>query len=470
MGIKNLQKVLRPAVTAAGIFSLIHAQQARKDLTSKMECILFQDPLTGGANERKFVQEAQRILCSADKKNYAVVAFHVKGFRIINEMFGYENGTKVLHGIHWVFTNNIGAQELSAHVHADHFLLLLSFQSRTDLLNKIKRICSELENTVEFYGIHYKMAPAFGVCECPSCSNPDLHKLICHAAFALKAGVKMDNLPVSFYDEQSRIREMTLKNMEDRLEPAMKNKEFVVYYQPKYSVADETLCGAEALVRWKTDDDTLVPPGEFIPVFERKGKIAKLDRYIFRQVCRDIRKWTDEGRKPVPISVNLSRVNLLHPSVAEEYRKEASRYGISVHLLELEVTESAFAQNEPVLKESLHKLVSAGFSLSIDDFGSAYSSLKTLYDIPARSLKLDREFLNGFDAGRRGRAIISSVIDLAGKLHMDVIAEGVETREHLEFLRKIHCTAAQGYYFSPPMPERQFANLLSVAEKKAYSD
>jgi GGDEF domain-containing protein len=99
MGIKNLQKVLRPAVTAAGIFSLIHAQQARKDLTSKMECILFQDPLTGGANERKFVQEAQRILCSADKKNYAVVAFHVKGFRIINEMFGYENGTKVLHGI-----------------------------------------------------------------------------------------------------------------------------------------------------------------------------------------------------------------------------------------------------------------------------------------------------------------------------------------------------------------------------------
>ncbi|MFU0831390.1 MAG: putative signaling protein [Oscillospiraceae bacterium] len=466
MSAKCLRKVLRPVVTAAGIYSLIRARKVQKNLTCKMEQILFEDPLTGGANERKFMCQAQGILRSADKKNYAVIAFHVKGFRIINEMFGYENGTKVLRGIHWVFEKNTEAEELSAHVHADRFLLLLSFQSRTDLLDRIQKICADLENTVEFYGIHYKMVPAFGVCECFSNSDADdIHTLICRAVFALKDGVKMENLPVSFYEEQSKIREMTLKNMEDRLESAMKNGEFVVYYQPKYLVSDETLCGAEALVRWKTEDNTLVSPGEFIPVFERDGKIAQLDRYIFRQVCKDIRKWTEEGRNVVPISVNLSRVNLLHPSIAEEYRKEASRYGVSVHLLELEVTESAFAQNEPVLKETLQKLVSTGFSLSIDDFGSEYSSLKTLYDIPAHSLKLDREFLTGFHFGKRGRAIISAVIDLAAKLHMTVIAEGVETREHLDFLKKIHCTAAQGYYFSPPMPERQFANVLP-AEKK----
>lgn len=470
MSRNKLRKILCSAVTAGGIYSLIRAKQVQKDLACKMERTLFRDPLTGGANERKFMSQAQHILCGADKKNYAVVAFHVKGFRIINEMFGYENGTKVLRGIQWVFEKNMGAEELSAHVHADQFLLLLSFQSKTELLDRIQKICADLENTVEFYGIHYKMEPAFGVCECSADSETDLHKLICRAAFALKSGVEMDNLPVSFYDEQSKIRDMTLKNMEDRLESAMKNGEFVVYYQPKYSVSDETLCGAEALVRWKTQDGTLVPPGEFIPVFEQDGKIAKLDRYIFRQVCRDIRKWTEEGRKVVPVSVNLSRVNLLHPSIAEEYRKEASRYGVSVHLLELEVTESAFAQNESVLKESLHKLVSAGFSLSIDDFGSDYSSLKTLYDIPAHSLKLDREFLNGFDCGKRGRAIISSVIDLAGKLNMAVVAEGVESREHLEFLKKIHCTEAQGYYFSPPMPEQQFADLLLVVKKQADSD
>ncbi|OCN00270.1 hypothetical protein A7X67_09390 [Clostridium sp. W14A] len=459
--------VLSPLLTAAGLFALLTAQKSRKVLTRRLEAASDEDPVTGGANERKFLAEAGRLLRSAGSKNYAVIAFHVRGFRGINEVFGYRNGTRVLHGIHWVFMRHTEKGELSAHVYADRFLLLLSFQDREELCLRIKNICADLKNTIEFYGIHYELSPAFGVCECPEAGTADVRELVNRAVIALKTGRTYEKLPCAFYDEQIRTRQITLKNMADRLSPAMQNREFVVYYQPKYSVAEETLFGAEALVRWRTNPQTLVPPGEFIPEFERTGKIAELDRYVFRQVCSDIRKWMDEGREPAPVSVNLSRVNLLDFSIAEEYRAQAAKFGVPAGLLELEVTESAFAQDGPALEAAMKKLTDAGFSLSIDDFGSDYSSLKMLYDVPAQTLKLDREFLNGLNSGERGRAVVSAVAGLAKKLHMTVVAEGVETEEQLEFLKKIRCAAAQGYYFSPPVPEEQYAALLPAAEKRA---
>lgn len=466
---KRRRGAARPLLLAAWIIALLKMRESRKTLISRKERLPYEDPLTGGANEKKFVVEARRLLGPADRRKYALVAFHVKEFGVINEIFGYRNGTKVLQGIHWVFVKNLGKDELSAHVYADRFLLLLQCRDRADLAEKLNRICADLKSTIEFYGIHYELSPAFGVCECPAGIAEDVQELISRAVMSLKADPFPDCPPCAFYEDRMRISRMTLKNMADRLEPALKNREFVVYYQPKYSTADETLYGAEALVRWRTDRDTLVPPGEFIPAFERSGKIAELDRYVFRQVCRDLRKWLDEGKEAVPVSVNLSRVNLLDPSVAGEYRAEAAKLDVPAGLLELEVTESAFAQDAAALEESMRRLGAAGFSLSVDDFGSEYSSLKMLYDVPAQTIKLDRDFLNGLGFGERGEAVVSSVIGLAEQLHMSVVAEGVETREQLEFLKKIRCTAVQGYYFSPPVPERRFVALLPVKEIKKQS-
>lgn len=461
--------VVRPVLLAAWFLALLKMREDRRILLSRQERLPYEDPLTGGANEKKFVEEARRLLGSAEGKHYAVVAFHVREFGVINEVFGYRNGTKVLQGIHWVFMKNLGKDERSAHVYADRFLLLLACRDRADLKDRLKQIYADLKDTIEFYGIHYELSPAFGVCECRAGNSEDVQELISRAVMALKTDNNSNNPPCAFYEDRMRISRMTLKNMEDRLGPAMKKREFVVYYQPKYSTADNTLFGAEALVRWRTDPHTLVAPGEFIPAFERSGQIAELDRYVFRRVCHDLRKWKDEGREAVPISVNLSRVNLLNPSVAGEYRALAARSGVPAGLLELEVTESAFTQNAAALEESMKKLSAAGFSLSIDDFGSEYSSLKMLYDIPAQTIKLDRDFLNGLDLGERGEAVVSAVIDLAEQLHMAVVAEGVETKEQLEFLKKIRCTAVQGFYFSPPIPERQFADLLTVKERKKQS-
>lgn len=453
-------RIARPASAAAGALLLLGMARSRRGLVRKLRRLAYEDPLTGGANEQRFLAEAERLLSSRPKLPRAVVAFHVEKFRVVNELFGYDNGTKVLHGIDWVLRRNTGAGELCAHLQADRFALLLSAPDRDALTERLERICTDLKNTIEFYGIHYELMPFFGVCECPEDGKADVRGLLNRAITAQKADRLPGGGPCAFFDERMRLEQMTLKNMADRLGPAMEHREFEVWYQPKYELSGWTLCGAEALVRWRTDPETVVPPGEFIPVFERSGRITELDRYVFEQVCRDLDRWRKEGRAAVPVSVNLSRVNLLNPSLAREYRAAADSLGAPAELLELELTESAFSQDSGTLAEAMERLREAGFTLSVDDFGSGYSSLNLLRDIPARVLKLDRDFLSGLEESERGRTIVAAAVGLAAELGMTVVAEGVETRAQAEFLRDIRCTAAQGYYFSPPVPVERFEAML----------
>lgn len=459
---KKLRGLLRPVSAGAGVLLLLGMERSRKNLLRDLRRLAYEDPMTGGANERGFLTEAERILAARPRVPRAVVAFHVEKFRVVNELFGYENGTKVLRGIGWVLRKNTGRTELWAHVQADRFLLLLSAPDRDALTERLDRIRADLKNAIEFYGIHYELTPSFGVCECPAGPLPGVPELVDRAVTAQKADRPAGSGPYAFYDDRMRLLQMTLKNMADRLEPAMKNREFVVYYQPKYRVSGDGLYGSEALVRWRTDPETLVPPDEFIPVFERSGRITELDRYVFARVCRDIRRWMDSGREVAPVSVNLSRANLFDPSLADKYREEALRCGVPTELLELELTEGAFSQDGGAVTRALEKLRGAGFSLSVDDFGSGFSSLNLLRDVPAQVLKLDRGFLAGLAGSERGRAIVEAVVGLAEKLRMAVVAEGVETREQLDFLRGIGCAAAQGFYFSPPLPESGFRALLPL--------
>lgn len=447
---------------AAGL-ALFKMRKDKKSLSFRLEKEKYEDPVTGGANEEKFIQEAKRILKSPDWRNYAVVSFHLERFCMINELFGYSNGTKVLKGIHWVLAKHFDKNELCAHVYGDRFLLLVKGQNREALSARIKMIREDLKNTIEFYGIHYEMVPIFGVCECSVLEKPDPYELINCANVAMKNKGTDENQSGIFYGEQIKIRQMTLKNMVDRLDSALENHEFVVYYQPKYCVSGEKLFGAEALVRWRTDPETLVSPGEFIPVFEKSDKIGELDRYVFHRVCQDIQTWLSRGKAVVPVSVNLSRVNLRDPSIADQYRGDAAKVGVPLNLLELEVTESAFVEDGAALNQALKKLNDAGFALSIDDFGSDYSALKMLQSVPAHTLKLDRAFFNDFN--ERSRVIVSAVVRLAKTLQMDVIAEGIETKEQLDFLKTIQCSAVQGYYFSPPISQEKYSELLPLQEE-----
>ncbi len=418
------------------------------------------DELTGGPDEKMFLEEAEKILRESGKDRYAVVSFHVNRFKYINDLFGYENGDKVLKGIYRAMASNLILPELCARRNADRFVLLLKYRQRSDLENRLNQISADIYRTIEFYGMHYTLKFCMGVYECGKNSPLGVAVMVDRAVIAQDWVEPADSPPYRFFEEAMRTGEIIAKNMEDRLLPALENREFILYYQPKYRLDTGALAGCEALVRWKTDENTLVPPNEFIPVFEKSRAILPLDRYIFEEACRSVRRWLESGKRVVPVSVNLSRMHLFDLSFIEDYKATADSCRIPCGLLELELTESALSENAPAMRSAAEKLHKNGFSLSIDDFGTGYSSLGMLKDIPADTLKLDRSFLLGSSDSARGKKLIENVVRLVRDLGMTPLAEGVETKEQVEFLKGIRCDLAQGYYYAKPLPASEYERLL----------
>ncbi|MEG2192296.1 MAG: EAL domain-containing protein, partial [Oscillospiraceae bacterium] len=234
-----------------------------------------------------------------------------------------------------------------------------------------------------------------------------------------------------------------------------------IYLQPKLNIQVNKMCGAEALVRWRHPIRGLLSPGEFIPVFERNGFIIKLDYYVWEQVCKCLRRWLDEGKTPYPISVNVSRVNLYNPKLAELILQLVKKYNLSPSLLNLELTESAYTDNPIAASETIALLQSYGFVILMDDFGSGYSSLNILKDISVDELKIDMRFLSETKIPGRGENIIASVVRMAKWLNIPVVTEGVETKEQTDFLRSIGCDCIQGYYYAKPMKVSEYEDLCN---------
>ena len=276
-------------------------------------------------------------------------------------------------------------------------------------------------------------------------------------------GVQTCALPIlhheAFYTEQMGKEMQREQQIINEMDTALEEKQFVVYFQPKYELDGYTPRGAEALVRWKKPDGTMVSPGEFIPVFEKNGFIIKLDYYVWDQVCQLIATALRAGRKPDPISVNVSRVNLYNPNFLESLVNLVEKYRIPPEYLHLELTESVFSDTENVILNAVNYLHKAGFTILMDDFGSGYSSLNVLKDIDLDVLKIDMKFLSkGKDDGR-GEKILAAVIQMAKALDMPVIAEGVEEKKQVQMLKRLGCNYIQGYYFAKPMPQEDYERL-----------
>jgi EAL domain-containing protein (putative c-di-GMP-specific phosphodiesterase class I) len=246
--------------------------------------------------------------------------------------------------------------------------------------------------------------------------------------------------------------------------------------QPKYGLKSRHIEGAEALIRWNSKEFGFIYPDEFIPLCEKNGFVVELDFFILEEVCKAMRRWIDDGKTPVVISVNQSRLHLNYDDFIWRLREIVDKYEIPYEYIELELTESVFTENAEQLIKVMQKLHEIGFKLSIDDFGSGYSSLNMLKDIPADVVKIDREFFNGTVNSEKGRAVISTVVDLAKNLNMEVISEGVETVEQVEFLSGIDCAMVQGFYFAKPMTIEAFEKMwyadleLIEQEKEAEED
>ena len=255
------------------------------------------------------------------------------------------------------------------------------------------------------------------------------------------------------------------RRIEDDMEKALENHEFQVYLQPKYSTKAEVLSAAEARVRWTHPVLGFISPGKFTPIFERNGFILQLDDYMLTEVAKLQAAWLEQGKQLVPISVNVSRAHFAEENLAEHICSIVDKFKVPHEYIELELTESAFFDDKTVLLTTVRKLKEFGFKVSMDDFGAGYSSLNSLKELPLDIIKLDAEFFRSVDDIERSNLIVGQTISLAKKLGMEIVAEGIETRDQVDFLAKQDCDLIQGFYFSKPLPVTEFEERAYPKEK-----
>ena len=266
---------------------------------------------------------------------------------------------------------------------------------------------------------------------------------------------------VTYFDEKIRNRMTEEHELEKMMHSALENDEFKLFIQPKHRVGDGALGGAEALVRWISPEKGFISPGKFIPLFEKNGFVGPVDNYILEQLCIFQRNRLRRGYKTVPISVNVSRVQLSDPNLAHEICAIVDKHSVPHKYIDIELTESACFDDMEVLVNTITKLRSMGFPVSMDDFGSGYSSLNLLKELPFDTLKIDGEFFRNVTDANRANIVVKNIIDLAKSLHMTVVAEGIETQEQVDFLRTTECDLIQGYFYSKPISAKDFEEYMS---------
>lgn len=452
--------ILCAALAVIFLTFLLYIHKIEQQKKQELSNIMYVDNITGGYSFARFCVEAQKCVEQAPA-GAAYIIMDIDKFKVINELFGYEEGNKTLCFIWNMWKSCNRADEIFARRIADRFVGLWYFEDREELNERLEGFVELLQNQISESKYDYTLKVTMGVYIIKDKSE-DIQNMMNYAVMAHASIKGQEDAWYAFYDDDFREKLLQNKLMEDQMKRALKTKEFVVYYQPKYSAATKELVGAEALVRWKKADGGTVMPGEFIPLAERNGFINYLDKYIFTEVCKKQKEWMEAGKKIVPVSVNLSRRHLYDDEFMEEYRNIVEDIELPVEYVQLELTESAIFENQEALCQIIDKLHASGFRILMDDFGTGYSSLMMLKSIPIDILKLDKSFVDDFDDSR-GEEIIRSVIQLAQALHIDVTAEGVETEAQYIFLKKLGCNIIQGFYFARPMPDTEFEEMLETA-------
>ena len=430
------------------------------------------DPLTGGRTKNKFIADAARLAKKSGDK-WAMMIFDIDKFKYVNDRLGYEEGNRILERVYKTLSDKMESDELFARLNDDYFACLVHNAGDNELNTRFSAIFAEFDRRNALF-VNYPIVFSAGVCRLGQCmenGSIDINAALDRCQIAKRTLKGAHYTSIAFYDGKIRENALREKDFENVMPLALERHEFECYLQPKYGLASRRIEGAEALIRWNSKEFGFVCPGDFIPISEKNGFVVELDFFILEEVCKAMRRWIDGGKTPVVVSVNQSRLHLNDDDYIWRLREIVDKYDIPYKYIELELTESVFTENAEKLLQIMHKLHDIGFKLSLDDFGSGYSSLNMLKDIPVDVVKIDREFFNGTVNSQKGRAVISTVVDLASKLNMNVISEGVETIEQVEYLTDIRCDMVQGYYFAKPMKihefeERWFGEMEADAESK----
>ena len=421
------------------------------------------DKMTGLFTKNHFYSQTYKMLSEFPEYHYIFIRFDIDRFSLINSYFGIATGDNLIKHIatyfpplvknakHYTY-GRIDGDVFAACVSFDHS----KFASEEEFANKI---VSEAKNILGKFDTEFDIVPSFGFYSIPDNTiRPD--KLFDRASLAAKTCKGSYTKLFTWYNdsmEQQQINDQTIAN---EMTHALEEAQFVPYFQPKYDLRTNKIAGAEALIRWQHPEKGLIPPGMFIPVFERNGFVSKVDYFMWETVCKTLRNWIDTGKTILPISINVSRINLYNPLLVDLICNLIEKYEIPPNLLNIELTESSYVDNPEIILTTMQRLQEKGFVIMMDDFGSGYSSLNVLKDMPVDVLKIDMKFLSKETDDGRSESIIASIVRMAKWLNMTCIAEGAETFNQVQFLKNIGCEFAQGYYYSKPVPKEEYERLV----------
>ncbi len=452
--------ILGSIIVATSYLIFMNMLKIQKKATAILEEMVFVNKLTGHRSYEKFKIDAKDILSKKHHTDqYALISIDVDKFKYINDMFGYNEGDRLICFIESVFLSDCKNNELVAHISADDFVLLLKFDTRENLCSRLRKFKESIGEYKRPQGKNYEISMAIGVYEIDNIQI-DIDSMKDRADIPRKQTKNNKNISYAFYDEAVRTRILQDRELENSMNTALEQNEFVVMYQPKFWVKDGSLAGAEALIRWKRRDGSLLNPDIFIPLFEENGFIISLDKYVFNQMCSDIHRWIKQGYRVMPISSNLSRKNIVIKDLPDEYDAIANSYGIPKELIALELTETAFIENESIIGKFVQNIRNRGISVIMDDFGTGFSSLNLLLSIDIDTLKIDRSLVNSIDTNAKSHAVLDMAIQLMHQWNVTVNAEGVETAEQYKCLKQLNCDEVQGYHLARPLSVTEFEKLM----------
>ena len=441
-------------ITGLLIFLLITIILTNYVKNKRLYNLIYVDPITNGYSYTKFSNEV--LLRGDSHKKKALLALDLNNFKLVNTLFGYENSNKILKEITQLINKRCSNNGFSTRKMADHYLIYYEYGNEDKLIHFIENLYQDI-CALKIFETDYMIVPSIGVYTFTKLEE-SIESLENKAIIAWK-NIKKDNY--TYYDIfNDKVLSEMLENKKilDKLIKAIDNDKLDVYYQPKYDTISKKIIGAEALLRFKDSDGTMISPAVFVPIAEESGFVTMIDDYVLKKVCIDINYLKEKGFE-IPISINLSRKKLENGNFVKKYLEIMKNLNVCVNDIEIEITEGTILSDNKAIKRSVKSLKKHGFNILVDDFGTGYSSISILKDLDIDEIKIDRSFI--IDNSEKGREIIKYVFNLALALNVKTTAEGVETEEQYNLVKSFKCNTIQGYYFSKPIPFNDFIIELS---------
>lgn len=453
------QKVLH--LISKEVFQQCSRAMMQKLLTHVMQT----DMATGVANQAAFMEHVVKLFVQKKLDGFVVLFFNIHNFKYVNKVFPYDEGDKVLKK----YANEVNSycrdEEILARLGGDNFVALVCSEHLQDMLKKLQNV--RLYHESPSKSKSFVFGATIGYSELIGLERPQ--EVMARVSTAYQAARLKGAGSAVKYSEEIHRTMMQNQSIISNFMAALEEREFLVYYQPKVSINDKTICGAEALVRWQRDG-RIVPPMQFIPQLEREGSIIKLDYYMLEEACHFLRKWIDEGHEPICISVNFSRKHLDEDNMVEHIVSILDEHDIAHKYIEIELTESEDFQNYEIMTQIVNELSEAGIGTSMDDFGTGFSSLNMIKKLDLNVIKIDKSFIpleTDYPGKDKDMIMFCNIVTLLRELGKKTIAEGVETEQQLQYLKNVGCDIVQGYVFDKPLCEEDFRRRLESGYEKA---